>query len=202
MLYILLSTRTRGVTFSIVYDELRMAFPENELLAKASEAELATVLRRGGLANRKASQLRRILDGILEAGHGADLWWLDSLGDEDAEAFLTSLPGVGIKIARCIMMYSLHRKVFPVDTHVRRISYRLGWIASPHKSRKSADLLQAMVPPDFRFSLHVNMVCHGRQVCRGSRPACSACVLEHLCPKQGVNTRGETTLSCTKADTL
>jgi len=103
---------------------------------------------------------------------------------------LLSLPGVGRKTARCILMYSLGREVFPVDTHCWRVAIRLGWIApSCSNGRcypKDMDALQEKIPPELRYTLHVNMVSLGREICTMRQPKCPDCPLTHLCPKIGV----------------
>ncbi|MEZ5304792.1 MAG: endonuclease III domain-containing protein [Verrucomicrobiales bacterium] len=104
---------------------------------------------------------------------------LRRLPDGEVEAFLTSLKGVGKKVARCVMMYSLDRQVFPVDTHCWRIARRLGWVRPTQKdghcSERDMDRLQERIPPARRYSLHVNMVSLGRGFCltsnRNATPA-------------------------------
>jgi endonuclease III len=116
---------------------------------------------------------------------------LRKMTEVECEEFLCSLPGVGKKIARCVMVYSLNKKVFPVDTHCWRISRRLGWIKSTDKhkfcSSRDMDLLQEIIPPKLRLSLHVNMVSLGRDKCAARLPQCSSCPISEYCPKIDVN---------------
>jgi endonuclease-3 len=120
---------------------------------------------------------------------GAGRPTLDFLRDwDDARVFdyLTSLPGISRKSALCIMMYSLGRAVFPVDTHVWRVARRLGWTAPrPKPTDRHERDLEAAVPRELRYSLHVNMVAHGCLVCLPYDPRCDRCVLADLCPSRG-----------------
>jgi len=110
--------------------------------------------------------------------------------DQEYESFLISLPGVGKKIARCIMLYSLNCKFFQVDTHCWRICKRLGWIRPKRRSRTCTphemDALQSRIPKDVRFSLHVNMISLGRHIYTYYDPKCSICPHRSLCKKSGV----------------
>jgi endonuclease III len=91
------------------------------------------------------------------------------------------LPGVGVKTARCVMLYSLDRKVFPVDTHSIRLFENLGIISSPLRFEYAQDPLQQLVPLDLRYSLHVNAVAHGRETCVPRAPKCDVCPIADLC---------------------
>jgi len=101
---------------------------------------------------------------------------------EEAEAYLTSLPGVGIKTAKCVLMYSLGREVLPVDTHVLRVATRLD-LVNPDTTRSQAHrLLEAEIPPKDRYAFHVNALAHGRAVCKAREPDCPSCPLKAECP--------------------
>ena len=99
---------------------------------------------------------------------------------------LTTLPGIAIKSAKCVMMYSLDRQVLPVDTHLRRLGERLGWVRSGLSERRIHQEMESIVPADQRYSLHVNAIWHGRAVCRALRPRCDACVIAEFCSKVDV----------------
>jgi len=116
---------------------------------------------------------------------------LHKMSVKEAESFLLSLPGVGKKVARCVLMYSLGRQVFPVDTHCWRIARRLGWVRPTQKDKHCAprdmDRLQSKIPPELRYSLHVNMISLGREICTPSSPRCDECPILALCAKTGVH---------------
>jgi endonuclease III len=106
---------------------------------------------------------------------------LTELSDEDAEAYLRSLPGVGPKTAACVLLFSLGRQAFPIDTHVHRVAGRLGLVrpqATPEVAHRE---LAPAVPPDIRYSFHLGLIRHGREICRPRLPRCSSCPLFDLC---------------------
>lgn len=192
LLFILCSTRTGEGVYRGAYTNLRMRFPTFAALARASEIDLAAALSGGGLQNKKARAIRGIFNTIIESFGSLTLSPLRRWSDDRCETFLTSLPGVGRKIARCVMMYSLGRKVFPVDTHCWRISKRLGWVrptqGDGHCADRDMNRLQEKIPASLRFSLHVNMISLGRDVCVAGRPRCEVCPIERFCRKVGVKT--------------
>jgi endonuclease-3 len=137
------------------------------------------------LGVRKSTQLIKIIQ-IIEGRFGElSLKALRQWGQQEVEEFLTSLPGIGKKSARCIMMYSLGMKVFPVDTNVFRIMKRWNWWEMSGPIRKYEDVLQRIVPEELRYSLHVNMVAHGRTICTRGRPNCEGCSIKVYCRYDG-----------------
>lgn len=191
LLFIICSTRTGEAGYRSTYRSLKETFPTHYQIAEAPAEYIARPIVSGGLSNLKAKAIRDILDIIVVKFGGPTLKPLRKMNDEDAEAFLLSLPGVGKKIARCVMMYSLGRQVFPVDTHCWRIARRLGWVRPTQKDKHCAprdmDRLQSKIPPELRYSLHVNMISLGREICTPTAPHCDECPISALCPKTGVN---------------
>lgn len=186
LLFILCSVKRSEKVYLRAFASLKQAFPSFEELAKASHKELVSRVAWGGLQNQKAASVRLLMQAILKEFGRPSLSMLRHLDDQECEAFLLSLPGVGKKVARCVMLYSLDRKVFPVDTHCWRIACRLGWIRP--SSRKSSycspgdmDRLQEMIPPALRRSLHVNMVSLGREICTARKPQCDCCPVQKYC---------------------
>jgi endonuclease III len=181
LIYIVLAVMTEFGVDS-VYAQIRRAFPSWDDVLAAPEERLIELLRPIGLYAQRARRIRALINEIAMREGSADLTRVRSLSDDKAEAYLATLPGVGKKIARCVMLYSLGREVFPVDTHVLRVLKRLG-LADPGLTLQAAqDVLQAEVPNLLRYTLHVNLVVHGRTVCRARRPRCGACVLANRCP--------------------
>jgi endonuclease III len=150
-------------------------------LAEVPDAELIEALTPLGFVNRRRDQLREIALRVDE-DHGGSLDPLHELSDADALAYLLTLPGVGVKTAKCVLMYSLGRDVLPIDIHVLRVAKRLG-LVDDEASWDAVDAqLEEQVPDELKFDVHVGFVIHGREVCRSRDPDCDACVLSDLCP--------------------
>lgn len=190
IVYILLSLNTRETVYQRVFARLRRKYPRWLDVATAEPSELEGVLQPGGLQSQRAAYLQALLEAVLRdnrqrgispAGDDDDLTleYLHEMGDDEVEAFLVSLPGVGKKTARCVMAYALNRHAFAVDTHVARVFGRLGLI--PQRQKPPHDQYQSIIPPRARRRLHINLVHHGRSVCTG-RARCGACVLVSFCP--------------------
>jgi endonuclease III len=189
LLFILCSVRTDESKYLSSYLSLRRAFPTRAALCCARMSELIVPLRRGGLARQKAIAIKGVLREIVARFGRPSLRELHGLTDEECERFLTSLPYVGKKVARCVMMCALQRQVFPVDTHCWRIAQRMGWVRASRKdgtcSQRDMDRLQDKIPPRLRFSLHVNLLSLGRDYCRAHRPRCAVCPVAAKCKQIG-----------------
>ncbi len=190
LLFIICSVQTNEDLYQSTYASLRARFPSFRQLSVASEDDIASTIARGGLAWQKARAIRRILSR-LDSDFGAPtLAPLLSMSDAECEQYLGSLPGVGKKTMRCVMMYSLGRNVFPVDSNCWRICRRLGWVrpTRPDKSCSNRDMdrIQGGIEPSIRYSLHVNFVSHGRVVCLPNEPKCKECCIRQICRRVGV----------------
>lgn len=181
LFFILLSQMTTGPSYERVFDRLKAAVPDWHLLLSIDLRSLVALIADAGLANQKAPRMVAIAKALAGRFGEVTLEPLRQMSDADAEASLTGLPGVGVKSAKCVLMYSLGRAVLPVDTHVARVSRRLQLVDS-RPSRSFAAALEAAVPPDCRYDYHVNGLQHGREVCRPLRPKCHDCPLQGLCP--------------------
>lgn len=193
LLFIICSTKTGEASYRSTFRSLKETFPTHLHIAEAPAEYIARPIASGGLSNQKAKAIRDLLDIIVEKFGAPTLKPLRKMRDKDAEAFLLSLPGVGKKVARCVLMYSLDRQVFPVDTHCWRIARRLDWVRPTQKDRHCAprdmDRLQSKIPPELRYSLHVNMISLGREICTTTAPRCDECPISAWCPKIGVSQR-------------
>jgi len=184
LLFIICSVQTQESGYRKTFNALRRKFPRLEVMARATAAEITKPLKPGGLYRNKSRQIKKILRRLISEFGRPTLSPLSKMSDPECEAFLTSLPGVGLKVARCVMMYSFRREVFPVDTHCWRISRRLGWIRQTRLgicTKKDMNRLQDKIPPSLRLSLHVNMIALGREICRDDRPRCEVCPLCSRC---------------------
>ncbi len=190
LLFIMCSTKTGEASYRSTFRALKETFPTHLHIAEAPAEYIARPIASGGLSNQKSKAIRNLLDIIVVRFGEPSLKALRAMGDEEAEEFLLSLPGVGRKTARCVLMYSLGRQVFPVDTHCWRIARRLGWVRPTQKDKHCAprdmDRLQTKIPPELRHSLHVNMISLGREICTPRAPKCEICPIAKRCRKIGV----------------
>ncbi len=207
LVWFLLSTRTTVENCEAAYAALRSRYPTWDDLATAREEDLYAPLRPAGLFRARAKNLLSALTAIQARFGFASLEALRSWSDGGCETFLLSLPGAGLKVARCVMSFGLRRRVFAVDAHIWRVTRRLGWHAFPGEapSRRGADFLQSLVTeaPTVTesavntstgiaaevpagtgtdiLSFHVNLIRFGREFCPSGEPRCVACPLAGLC---------------------
>jgi endonuclease-3 len=177
-----LSQNTSDVNRDRAYASLRKRFRTWERLAAASERDVADAIRPGGLANTKAPRILNILGAIKERQGRLDLSWLEDVSDEEVSEYLTSLPGVGPKTAACVLAFSLDRPALPVDTHVLRVAGRLGYLPPKTGAAAAHRVMEELVPPRLRVSMHVGLIRLGREICKPGRPRCEICPLQDLCP--------------------
>lgn len=181
IVFVLLSTRTAPSNYLKAYAALRERFPKWTDLTQVDVNELSAMLEPCGLHNRKARALVAIAKRVFVEEGLKDLEHLREMSTTEAEAYLTSLPEVGVKVAKCVCLYALERAVFPVDAHNLRVLQRLDVVAKEVRAREGAYEVEALIPESIRHDLHVNLVAHGRETCR-SIPICSTCVLLDVCP--------------------
>lgn len=181
LVFIILSQMTTRWSFGRVYDRLKARFPSWEMLLALRPAAVRALIKDAGLSNQKGPRLLEIFRRLKADFGKVSLDALREMCDADAERYLTTLPGVGIKTAKCVLMYSLGRDVLPVDTHVWRVARRLGLVLSGLPYTKVHDALEAAVVPGKRYTFHVNAISHGREVCLPRNPRCSACALRLTC---------------------
>ncbi|HSB73256.1 MAG TPA: endonuclease III [Candidatus Methylomirabilis sp.] len=181
LIYTLLSQNTSDLNSQRAYASLRRRFPSWEDAHRASLRELIGALRTGGLATLKAVRIKALLDEIWRDQGHFDLSFLRDVSDEEVLAYLGRFKGIGSKTVACVLLFGLGRAAFPVDTHVFRVSRRLGLLNGQPTPEKAQEFLEPRIPPGDRYALHLHLVEHGRQVCKARRPQCSDCVLGRLC---------------------
>lgn len=177
----ILSQNTNDVNRDRAYSQLRKRFPTWEAVRDAATAEVQKAIRPAGLANSKGLAIQRALRHISEERDEISLDFLAEIPLDEARKWLTSLNGVGPKTAAIVLLFSFNRPVFPVDTHVHRLSRRLGLIGPKVSREKAHDLLEALLPPETYYAFHLNLITHGRRVCHARRPRCEGCPLLSLC---------------------
>jgi endonuclease III len=179
----ILSQHTSDVNSERAYKQLRERFPAWEAIRDAPVEEVAEAIRSGGLAEVKAERIQRILDLLTERLGAAPLSldFLAALPMDEANAYLRTLPGVGPKTAACVMLFALGKPAFPVDTHVWRVTRRLGLIGAKVSADAAHVALERIIPPGWRYAMHINLIRHGRRICAAQRPACERCPLRAGC---------------------
>jgi endonuclease-3 len=147
----------------------------------APTEEVRDTIRPAGLANQKAPRIQGALNRIDEERGELSLDFLNDMSEEEALEWLTSLHGVGRKTASIVLLFSFGRPAFPVDTHVHRISGRLGLIGPKVTADKAHQILENMGDPDTYYAMHLNLIRHGREVCTARNPKCDQCPLNENC---------------------
>lgn len=180
-MFTVLSQNTSDTNRDRAWASLRKRFPSWKSVLAATDAQLAQAIAIGGLANTKAPRIKAILREVIDREGRPSLARLHRMDDQEVREYLRSLPGIGPKTVACVLAFSLGRPALPVDTHVHRVTQRLGLTSGGSPERAQATL-EALVPQERQVETHLNLIAHGRTTCRAHRPACDRCVLLDLCP--------------------
>ena len=181
LIYIHLSKKTNEHGYTEAYNKLLSSFPEWQGLADADISTVKKIIASAGLGNQRAKEIINNMKSIKSKFGNETLEPLRRWSDSKAFNFLVALQGIGPKSALCILMYSLCRQVFPVDTHVQTVSERLGFVTpSLHHDEAQTELAE-LFPKKTRYDLHVNMLAHGRKICKKNKPMCEHCNLAKFC---------------------
>lgn len=193
----LLSQNTTDVNSHQAFRRLKERFPTWQQAMEARPASIAAAIRPGGLGEVKSRRIKQILRRIEEDRGALDLSFLRRLPVPEARDYLLSLPGIGPKTAACVLLFSLAKPAFPVDTHVLRVSKRLG-LLPPKTTLEAAHTIYAEMldsgspgrqswDADRMLALHLGLIRHGREICVARRPRCEVCPLFEICPRVGVS---------------
>jgi len=178
-----LSQHTSDLNAERAFADLRAAFPGGwAQIEAAPTSDVADAIRSGGLADSKAPRIQGILAEVREREGAYDLSRLRTLTDDQVRDYLISLSGIGPKTAAVVLSFSLGRDALPVDTHVHRVSKRLGLIPAKASAERADRILHDLVPDGSRTPLHVAFIRLGREICKAPTPRCAQCPLADLCP--------------------
>ena len=178
---VILSQATSDANSDRTYDALKKRFPTWDAVLRARESTLVETIRLGGLARQKAAVIRELLRQI-KARHGSfDLSFLRGLPAAEAVAYLASFRGVGPKTAACTLLFACGVAVFPLDTHIFRVLRRVGLIPSKCSDQFAHEVMNRLVPAGKFYSFHVNLIRHGRKLCRPRDPVCQRCPVVEYC---------------------
>ncbi|RDE15661.1 MAG: hypothetical protein C4K48_03530 [Candidatus Thorarchaeota archaeon] len=181
----ILSQHTSDANMSKAFESLKKRYDSWEQVLVAPQDELAAIIRSSGMFNLKAKRIQSTLREINERVGRLDISHLERMPLEEAKKWLTSLPGVGPKTAAIVLLFSFGRPTLPVDTHVWRVTKRLGIIDQNVSRERAHELLEQIVPKDCIRSLNNNLVRHGREICKAQRPQCEICFLSDICDYYG-----------------
>lgn len=170
------------------FRSLRASFPRWENIAEAEIDRIASAIRVGGLAEIKARRIKQALNEIRQERGALELDFLARLPLDEAKAWLKRLPGVGSKTAGCVLLFSFGMPALPVDTHILRVSKRLGLVEAKASAEQAHLVLEDLAPLKSVYQFHVLMIEHGRKTCRAQRPWCLRCVLGEICPSYEIFT--------------
>jgi endonuclease III len=183
LIFIIVSNRSSAATAHAVFRNLKSRYRSwNSVADDRKRTKLVEILRPLGMAVKKATLIVAALRKIRRDFGRVDLQALRHWPTSDAEAYLTTLPGVSSKVAKCVLMYAFRREVLPVDVHVHRVATRLGWIARK-RADQSHEELEELIAPPLRRRFHINAIQHGRLVCRPTRPDCASCAVRAYCAR-------------------
>lgn len=182
----MLSQNTNDTNRDRAYADLRARFPSWDEVADAPLPAIARAIRRGGLGPTKSVRIREILRELRDRGMPLDERTFARMRSTALWDLLVGLRGVGPKTAACVLLFSLGRPYFPVDTHVHRVAQRLGLVPAAADAARAQELLQDAVPKGHVYELHMLLIRHGRDTCVARRPLCSRCPLADICPRIGV----------------
>lgn len=181
LLNTVLSQNTNDRNRDLAYENMRQQYPTWADVRDADPEALIDAIRIAGLANQKGPRIQEILKTITAEQGKLDLGFLDSLSLEEVRKWLTDLKGVGPKTASIVMVFSLGLPAFPVDTHVYRVSGRIGFREETVSVEDAHVVLANLFPPDSYGEVHLNLIYLGRRVCHARKPECAGCPVNHLC---------------------
>ena len=186
----ILSQHTSDVNSQRAFEALKSAFSCWEAVRDAPPDQLAETIRSGGLAVLKAQRIQAVLRALTDDDGHVRLPDLRRMRRGRAVDLLTRLPGVGRKTAACVLLFGSHVPAIPVDTHVHRVSLRLGLVPPKTSPEATTDVLEAALHPRDYYAFHVNMIRLGREICKAPRPRCEVCPLRERCRTSGVTIAG------------
>ncbi len=177
----ILSQNTSDHNSHRAFGNLKSSFKNWEELKDAPLKKVVQSIKIGGLEKIKAMRIKLILVQIYKERGNFNLSFLKKWETEDIREYLNKFKGVGDKTIACVLLFSLGRPVLPVDTHILRVSKRLGLLPVKSDSKKAHQILQKLIPPNLVYPFHLNLIEHGRKICKARIPLCGDCVLLNIC---------------------
>lgn len=179
----ILSQNTSDANSGAAFDELQRRFPTWDDVRLAPATRIAKAIRKAGLSNVKAPRIKAVLQKVYEERGELSLDFVGDLPTPQAIEYLSQFPGVGPKTVACVLLFACRKPVLPVDTHVHRVSRRLGLIGPRVDAERAHEELARLVPPRLVLEFHIQLIRHGRTLCAARNPKCQDCPLLDLCPE-------------------
>jgi endonuclease-3 len=177
----ILSQNTNDVNRDRAFRQLKTCFPTWEEVRDAEPSEVIEAIRSAGLANQKGPRIQNILSQITRERGSLDMEFLKALPDQQVWDWLNKFKGVGPKTASIVLLFSLGKAAFPVDTHIQRVTGRVGLRPQNMSNENAHRYLAKLFPPETYKAAHLNIIRLGREVCHPRNPTCKICVLQSLC---------------------
>ncbi len=184
LIFTVLTQHTSDLNAERAFKQMRARYPAWRDVLDAPVEDLTDAIRSGGLANQKSARLQLILADILKRHGRFDLAFLGAMSMDEARSWLLALPGVGPKTAAVVLAFSFGMPAMPVDTHVHRVSRRLGLISKKTTADDAHPILEDLIKPEDRYMAHVLLIAHGRRTCKALHPLCGNCALNDVCPSR------------------
>jgi endonuclease-3 len=177
----ILSQSTTSINSHRAFRSLKEKFSDWEAVRRTRPSTIAAAIRSGGLARVKSVVIKNILNEIRSRRGSLDLSFLRAVPLDEASEFLLSLKGVGPKTVGCVLLFACRLPVFPMDTHIFRILRRMELIPARGSDAEAHAQMEPLIPDAKHYSLHLNLIRHGRAVCRSRNPQCGRCCLIEYC---------------------
>ena len=177
----ILSQSTNDTNRDRAFARLKENYPDWEAVRFADLAELTDVIRPAGLANQKAPRIQNVLGAVYDEAGEYSIDFLDELSIDEAKAWLNSLRGVGPKTAAIVLCFAYDRPAFPVDTHIYRVSKRIGFLPEKLSANDAHPVMEAIAPASDYYQFHIQLIQHGRDTCHARKPACERCQISEHC---------------------
>lgn len=191
----ILSQATADINTERAYSALTARFPDWAAVMDAPVEEVIAAIRPAGLANMKGPRIQNALRHIYRERGELSLDFLAALPVAEALDWLTHIDGVGPKTASIVLLFSFGRPAFPVDTHVHRVTGRLGLIPPRTNAEKAHKILANIGEPSTFYAMHLNLIRHGRTICRARHPQCPVCPLQNDCDDYRTRAHGTAELN-------
>jgi endonuclease-3 len=177
----ILSQNTNDINRDRAFAALKQRYPTWEAVRDADTQEIIDAIRPAGLANRKGPRIKNILNEIENQRGSLDLDFLGEMTVDEAREWLLQFNGVGPKTAAIVLLFSLDKQAFPVDTHIYRVTGRLGIRPQKMNPDSAHQHLASLFPSETYYSAHLNIIRLGREICKARKPDCPKCPLQDLC---------------------